>query len=104
MDDIEDYFLNEPGRLRTLGRMLMRTGAILLLAGAVGRYLTASTSILAAHVRSIEPLTLDLMFPAFPTFWIPETAPAAFLAFMLVAVGVWLDAVGRKYERILRWT
>ena len=102
LDRLIDFFLTDPGRLRSLGSALARVGGVLLVAGLVGR--VATTAVSAVHglagARSVEANLGDVL-PEYFSFWVPESALGFGLALLMLALGLWAARTGRTYERHL---
>lgn len=95
MDRIFGFFLEEPRRLVGLGKAVFTAGALLLvfgLLGGVARLVTAGGP--AKTTKSLAEL-----YPEFWTWWIPETLLGAVPALIVVAAGIWLTMLGRRFLR-----
>lgn len=102
-DEIVEYFLSEPKRLRSLGGSLVSVGCWVAIFAAIGRVVVIANSAIPA-TRRAEPLSLDALYPSLHTWWIPETPFAAMCTLALILLGLWMSSVGKKYERVLRWS
>ena len=95
------FLLNPPARLKVLGRALARYSFILLV---VGLYLRIGPMVLNTlpAMKGIDkaPATLATMYPAFPTWIVPESTVAFAMLVVIWALGVYLSFLAKKIERI----
>lgn len=97
-----DYFLTDPGRLVGAGRLAARSALMLILIGLCGRVATTGVSVLSERVRgAVQATTLAELYPAFPTWWVPETALGFALCSVLIACGITAALTGKKLQRYL---
>ncbi len=92
------FLLSQPHRLVAVGRVLYRFAAFQVLAGVVAQ-------VTVAGMRRIAPeggyRWMADVWPALPTWWIPETVLGTIGVTSLAAVGLALAYGGRHFER--RW-
>jgi hypothetical protein len=102
-DQVFEYFLERPQRLRSLGRTLFSLGSWIALFALTGRVVVLTNLRLPQALRTPEPLSLAALYPALPTWWIPETPVAAICTLAVILFGIWLSAVGSRLDNALRW-
>lgn len=102
LERIEDYFLEQPSRLISLGRFLFILGAGLIVAGLFGRLATTVPSIFSSMggVQGAAKALADV-YPTLPTWWVPESLVGCVPALILIGLGLWLVATGRRFLRFL---
>jgi hypothetical protein len=93
---------NHPERLVTAGDVAMYSAQALLVAGMFGKVATTAMSSLSVlGTKAAErSKTLAELFPDLPTWWIPESTEAFIAAAALMAAGLWVRYVGRRYQRV----
>jgi hypothetical protein len=97
---LPEYLLEEPKRMVTFGRGLVRAGGFILIAGAVGNVATAgSTAILSIAHKTASVPSLASLYPSIPTWWIPESFLGCIPAALLIVGGITLTSLGRKIQR-----
>ena len=101
-DRILNYFMTEPRRLVVAGRFAARLGVLLLLIGLCGRVATTGVALLLPRASSTtQATTLADVYPALPTWWVPETALGFVLCLILTAGGIAAAQTGKRLERYL---
>ena len=96
------YVLTVPGRLVGAGRLAARSGLLLLFIGLCGRVATTGVAVLSARVPGAARATaLADVYPALPTWWVPETAFGFVLCAVLIACGIAAARTGKKLQRYL---
>ena len=95
---------DHPERLVAAGGVAMYSAQALLVAGLFGTVATTAMSSLSVlGTKAAEhSKTLAELYPDLPTWWIPESAEAFIAAAALMAAGLWLRLIGRRYQRLLR--
>ena len=104
LERIEDYFLEQPSRLITLGRILAEVGAGLLVCAAIGRLATMAPGIIGGLGGAQGAVgTLAEVYPTLPTWWVPESIVGCLPALLFIGLGLWLAATGRRLRRLLAY-
>lgn len=104
MGDFYIWWIEKPQRLIDLGRGMFTAGAIFLIAGLWGIMATRSISIfalLAPSAQSQAVKTLADLYPALPTWWIPESAFGFIIVIILAVLGFFAAIAGKQYKRML---
>ena len=101
-NELTEWALARPERLKRWGRTLVSASLWVLLFAAFGRVCVIAGSS-AARAAGDDPLTLAVLYPDLPTWWVPESVATVLSTLVVLAVGWWLNNVGRTYERVLRW-
>lgn len=93
---------DQPERLVAAGDVAMYSAQAFLVAGPFGKVATTAMSSLSVlGTKAAEhSKTLAELYPNLPTWWIPETAEAFIAAAALMAAGLWVRHVGRRYQRV----
>ena len=101
-ETIFDYFMTKPGRLVGSGRFAARSGMLLLFIGLCGRVATTGVAVLSSRASNTpQAMTLVDVYPALPTWWVPETAFGFLLCLGMIACGVAVAQTGRRLQRYL---
>lgn len=101
-EKILDYFITEPKRLVGAGRFTARSGILLVVIGLCGRVATTGVALLPSRVsRTMQATTLADVYPALPTWWVPETAFGFVLCAILIACGIAAAQTGKRLQRYL---
>ena len=101
-DFIPEFFLTKPRRIVSLARVGFSLAGFLIICGLIARVaLVGVPAIRAMGSASAEPVTLELLYPTLPTWWIPESALGYALAGGLAVAFIALAVVGRQLERFL---
>ena len=99
-DAITDFFLSKPQRITIAGGLLFRIGAALAFFALVGRLATVGISAIASMGGTAAPArSLADVYPALPTWFVPESVPGYFGALLLLAAGTALVVTGKRVER-----
>jgi hypothetical protein len=98
---VSEFFLNPPSRLQSLGKLFYTIGGALL---GIGLYLRLGP-ILVGMTRNMArivapPITLAEMYPAFPTWFIPEGPLGFTVAITLLVVGIVCQWQARTFQRM----
>lgn len=102
LERIEDYFIEQPGRLIALGRTLVVIGAVLLVFAAIGRLASAVPGIFSSMGGThVATKSLAEVYPTLPTWWVPESLLGGVPALSFIGLGLWLAATGRRLRRLL---
>lgn len=104
MEAIYEWLLERPQWLIDGGRGLCLAGFVLLFAGLWSQMVTTAVS----AVSSLTPgtmaqptKTLSEIYPALPTWWIPESLLGTLLALALIILGIIVAMTGKQYKRML---
>lgn len=98
-----DFFIARPGRLTGLGRALLNLGATVLLFGFCGRIATAGVSAIHGLTGGTGlDVSLALLYPTLPTWWVPEGLPGYLASITTIALGLALVQAGKVIDRQLR--
>lgn len=94
---------DRPERLVAAGEVAMYSAQALLLAGLFGNVATtAMSAIRVLGTKATESSkTLATLYPDLPTWWVPESGTAFIACTALLAAGLWVRHVGRRYQRLL---
>lgn len=94
--------LNPPSRLRTLGHTLINGAGCLLLIGLFGQVAVAAVSGVMSPAGSAPHATsLALLYPALPTWWVPEGPLGFVFCTTTLGVGIVLSSVANKVQRLM---
>jgi len=95
------FLLNPPARLKVLGQALARCSFIFLVVGLYLRVGPMAMNTLPA-MKGINkaPTTLATMYPAFPTWIVPESTVVFAMLTVIWALGVYLTVLAKKIERM----
>jgi len=97
-----NWFLSQPIRIIHAGSSLFRAGMFLIVAGLLGRVATIGVSAIKSMNRSeTSVLSLSDLYPAVPTWWIPESIVGYGLGIILVITGLIIVQTGREMVRAL---
>lgn len=93
---------DKPERLVAAGEVAMYSAQALLLAGLFGKVAaTAMSSLSVLSAKAAEgSRTLAALYPDFPTWWVPESTEAFIATAALMAAGLCMRYVGRRYQRL----
>ena len=90
------FLMSQPHRLTLIGRALYKFAAFQVVAGLVAQTITSA-------MRQLQPhgsyRWLSDVWPALPTWWIPETVLGMIAVTSLAAVGLVIAYEGRQVER-----
>lgn len=103
LEQLQNYFYSEPGRITEPGKLLARFGAFLLLVGAIGRFATGTINILPTLAQH-PPATKNLadIYPTLPLWWVPESWIGVITSMLIIAVGTCVALHGKNVDRMLR--
>ncbi|MFM9926740.1 hypothetical protein VLK31_27405 [Variovorax sp. H27-G14] len=97
---IYEYFLTEPRRLIDLGNNLVRTGAFLLVLGAIGNVMTGVSAVaLSFGKQTVNPQTLADLYPSIPTWFVPESIIGCVPAILMMLIGFSVASMGHRLKR-----
>lgn len=103
IERLQEYFYTEPGRITAPGRLLVQLGALLLLAGAIGRVATGAINILPTLARQPETTkTFADIYPTWPLWWVPESLLGAAATVLLIVAGIGIALYGKSVDRMLK--
>lgn len=104
LDSALKYYMSEPRRLENLGSTLATVGGVIILAGLFGHLTVTATSAVGSMASQPNMVkTLSEIYPALPTWWVPESIVGALPAILLATTGTWLNMVGKKLRRFLEY-
>lgn len=102
-EQIEDYFYDEPERITQSGKWMIMTGAFLMVAGTIGQVVVRAANTLLVLAKQTDPTkVLADIYPTLPLWWVPESWLGIFFSVAAIAIGIAVNAYGKKFERILR--
>jgi hypothetical protein len=79
------------------------TGAFVLVAGAIGLFVTRATNALQILAKQAETTKgLADIYPTLPLWWVPESWFGAFVSVVLIIIGIAVSSYGKQVERMLR--
>ena len=97
------YF--KPARMRILGWLLLHAGGLLFFAGLLGRVVLAAKEgawrLSQAGTGSSGALGLDVFFPDWPTWWIPEGPLGFSISGVLVVASLMSLSWARQISKFL---
>jgi len=93
------WFFSEPVRIVKTGSVLLRTGAILLFFGSAAMPVGLALNLASQATRPVSA-TLSQLFPAWPTWWIPESVGGYIFAMLLLGVGVYIKLLGVQFQKL----
>lgn len=100
IEKLIDFFIASPGRLTGLGRALLNLGATVLLFAFCGRIATAGVSAIQGLTGgTLGDMSLAVLYPSLPTWWVPEGFPGYFACILAIALGLALVHTGRAIDR-----
>ena len=96
-EKITSYFISKPQRIKSLGELFLWLGMAILIAGMLGHMATNATGIIGSLAGQTDtPKTLEEIYPALPTWWIPESVFGAIPGTLLIVIGVWVNRIGNR--------
>ncbi|MDP9968834.1 hypothetical protein J2W39_000057 [Variovorax paradoxus] len=99
IDLLPEFLLTEPRRLIALGRFLLRSGAFILLVGSIGHAATtASAAAMSIGKQAAVSPTLAQLYPALPTWWVPESILGCLPAIILLIIGLSMASLGKRLK------
>ena len=90
------FLMSRPGRLTQIGRALYKFAAFQVVVGLVAQIVTSAMRQARLHQGA---RWLSDVWPALPTWWIPETVLGMIAVTSLAAVGLAIAYEGRQVER-----
>jgi hypothetical protein len=100
---VENYFYGRPGRIKRSGKWIAMTGASLMMAGAIGLFVTRATNVIQTMAKQTETTkALSDIYPTLPLWWVPESWFGIFVSVVLIVVGVAVSSYGKDVDRMLR--
>jgi len=101
-DKLIEFFLLRPTRLIVTGRAVFHLGAMVLVAGLFGRVAIAgAAAIRGLSGRRAGDATLATLYPALPTWWVPETAFGYTVCAFAAVTGIAIAHFGRRVKRVM---
>ena len=103
LEQLSDYFISKPTRLRLFGHLLFRISSAVLVVGLIGRVAVVGASALASFGGDPSGrVTLAALCPNLPTWWVPESA-LGFVAICAIGmVGLAVAHIAKTWLRLLR--
>lgn len=103
MERVFIYLLEQPGRVKGIGRAMVRICSALLVAAAIGNFVTKAMGILPTLAKRPEVTKrLSEVYPSLPLWWVPESAAGVLAAILGVAAGFVVVNIGRRIDSQLR--
>lgn len=103
LEQISYFFMSKPTRMILLGQILFKAGIVIIgFALCVNIGTSAIEIIVSLNGQLSIEKSLAEIYPALPTWWIPESFIGAIPAVLLVIAGLWLSATGEKINRYIR--
>lgn len=97
-----NWLLSRPTRIVHVGSSLFRAGMFLIIAGLLGHVATIGVSaIKSMNKGKTSVLSLSDLYPAVPTWWIPESVVGYGMSIILVAMGLIVVQTGRELVRAI---
>lgn len=90
------FLMSQPGRLTQIGRAIYKFAAFQVVVGLVAQ--VATSALRHARPQGGSRWLSDL-WPALPTWWIPETVLGMIAVTSLAAVGLLIAYEGRQVDR-----
>jgi hypothetical protein len=97
------FLLNPPSRLAAVGKFLSGSSFALIVVGLylrIGQIAVEATRNLSGN--QAPPATLATLFPAVPTWFIPENLFSFLTLIFIAGFGVYTSLVAKKIERLFR--
>lgn len=103
LENIAEYFLEEPKRITAVGQVLARCGIVLIMAGLGARILVAAqTGIQLIGHKPTGTVYLADVLPSLPTWWIPESFVGFFISICFTGAGLYYIHLGRRLTRYMK--
>lgn len=100
MERILTYLVEEPGRVTSIGRVMVRMCCGLLVAAAIGNFATKATNIaLSIGAKMEQQKSLADVYPGLPLWWVPESTFAVVATVLGIGVGYIVFLTGRKIDQ-----
>lgn len=97
------YLVEEPGRVTSIGRLMVRVCCALVVAAAIANFATKVTSIALSIGGSLEQQkALADIYPGLPLWWVPESTLAIAASILGIGVGYIVFLSGRMIDRQYR--
>lgn len=100
-----EFFIARPGRLSALGRALFQASAMIVLVGVCGQVaitaITATSAIRAMAVSAPMDMSLAMLYPSLPTWWVPESFFGYFACVLTAVLGLTLVQMGKAIDRAI---
>lgn len=99
-DILLEFFYTKPARIVALGLGMFYVGSGLIIAGAIGNLGTTAINLLPTldHAPA-NTKTLAAIYPALPTWWIPESFVGFVLSFVLALAGAIVALCGKQISK-----
>ncbi|WP_293778448.1 hypothetical protein [uncultured Oxalicibacterium sp.] len=102
IDRLQGFFYTEPKRISILGSIIYAVMICLFILGCAGQVFTAVNETFRSMANDFTTLSLAVLFPNWPTWFIPEN-PAGFVVVIAFALGgASLVAYGNRVDQLLR--
>lgn len=97
-----EYFLTQPNRLISAGQALLSLGSLTCIAGLAGRVaIVGATSLQRLGGKTTLEVELAMLYPALPTWWIPEGAFGFSMCAVLILAGLTLTKLANDMKRMI---
>lgn len=97
-----EFFIARPGRLSSLGRALFQVSAMILMVGLCGRIAITGTSAIRAMAGAVSlGISLAMLYPSLPTWWVPESFLGYFACVLTAVLGLTLVQMGKAIDRAI---
>lgn len=97
-----EFSIARPSRLSWLGRALFQVSAMILLVGLCGRIAITGTSAIRAMAGAVSPgISLAMLYPSLPTWWVPESLLGYFACVLTAVLGLTLVQMGKAIDRAI---
>lgn len=103
IENVQDYFYSEPGRITGPGKLLVLFGCFLLVMGAIGRLATGAINTLPTLAQQNGTTkTLADIYPTLPLWWVPESMIGGASSMLAIAIGAYVFLHGATVDRQLK--
>lgn len=102
LENVFGWFYKQPERIMTFGVAFFSLGSVLLFVGLAGHLMVTLSNMGRQIAKLSFNTSLNNAYPEFPSWWIPESYIGYLLALLLIAVGLFLKAYGKKFKRQMR--
>lgn len=102
IERVEDYFYSEPGRITGLGKLLVLSGCLLLVIGAIRRFATGVINLPTLAQPNDTTKTLADIYPTLPWWWVPESMIGGAFSALAIVIGAFVFLDGTTVDRQLK--
>ncbi|GAB2812303.1 hypothetical protein GCM10027276_11490 [Comamonas piscis] len=93
------FLIADLRRLIALGRFLLRSGAFILLVGAIGNAATTASAVaMSIGKQAVGSRTLAELYPSLPTWWVPESILGCLPAMTLMIIGFSITSLSKRLK------